>query len=263
MPVVHTELVASVPNSGGSSGVIRGQSLSMIDTSFDFRTDAGGRDPDTYSPTLRRYHRLLWSKPLPNGTLFGLDDCTPGVYLHHQSAMGEFFLASDSVIATLTGYIVMKPIVSQSSEEENEAFLTIAYTVGGMLLFPGNRIDRKLTINGARGFTRRIADRLDLTLECIRRHYRSEWSPLEIVLARYSDFFALFGDFRGYVEFFLLQDLVAAGQVLFFTPFDDFVSSALPASPSAYRDYRRRSIEFVEARNDRINHWAASHWRSR
>ena len=37
----------------------------MIDTTFDLRTDAAGKDPDTYSPTLRRYHQLLWSKPLP------------------------------------------------------------------------------------------------------------------------------------------------------------------------------------------------------
>jgi hypothetical protein len=39
--------------------------LPLIDTSFDFRIDSAGRDPDKYSPTLRRYHRLLWSKPLP------------------------------------------------------------------------------------------------------------------------------------------------------------------------------------------------------
>ena len=38
-----------------------------IDTAFDFRTDANGKDPDSHSLTLRRYHRLLWSKPLPNG----------------------------------------------------------------------------------------------------------------------------------------------------------------------------------------------------
>lgn len=61
----------------------------MIDITFDFRMDAGGRDPDTYSPTLRRYHRLLWSRQLPNGLLFELRDATPGVYLHHRSALGE------------------------------------------------------------------------------------------------------------------------------------------------------------------------------
>lgn len=31
----------------------------LIDTSFDFRVDSSGRDPDKYSPTLRRYHQLL------------------------------------------------------------------------------------------------------------------------------------------------------------------------------------------------------------
>ena len=36
---------------------------------------------------------------------------------------------------------------------------------GGMMVFPGNRIDGKQTINGARGFNRKIADGFDLTLE--------------------------------------------------------------------------------------------------
>ena len=40
-----------------------------IDITSDFRTDSNGKDPDLASPTLRRYHRLLWSKPLPTGSL--------------------------------------------------------------------------------------------------------------------------------------------------------------------------------------------------
>src|SRR5580765_8038155 len=67
----------------------------LIDTSFDVRTDARGRDPDLTSPTLRRYHRLLWSKPLPCGMPFTLDTVTPRRYLHHHSELGEFSLASD------------------------------------------------------------------------------------------------------------------------------------------------------------------------
>ena len=39
----------------------------MIDITFDFRSDAKGRDPDAYSPTLNAYHKILWSKELPNG----------------------------------------------------------------------------------------------------------------------------------------------------------------------------------------------------
>jgi hypothetical protein len=62
----------------------------VIDTSFDFRSDTPpGKDPDSHSPTLRGYHRLLWSKALPGGRRFDLVT-TPGVYLHHQSELGEF-----------------------------------------------------------------------------------------------------------------------------------------------------------------------------
>ncbi len=72
-----------------------------LDITFEFRSDTPqGKDPDALSPTLRRYHRFLWSKPLPNGVLFELVDTTPGVYLHHRSRFGEFWLASDAVIPT-------------------------------------------------------------------------------------------------------------------------------------------------------------------
>ena len=47
-----------------------------IDTSFDFRVDAGGKDPDSHSPTLRKDHKRLWSRPLPGGVPFELRDTT-------------------------------------------------------------------------------------------------------------------------------------------------------------------------------------------
>lgn len=228
----------------------------VLDTSFDFRTDSGGKDPDTNSPTLRRYHKFLWSKPLPSGTLF---DLTPqGIYLHHHSALGEFWLASDSVIPTFSGWPKMKPILDQIPREEIEAFTTIGYTIGGMMVFPGNRLGGKQTINVARGFNRKIADRFDLTLECIRRHYRGQSSPLATVLERYKDFFRLFEDFPGYVDFFLLQDLIDVDNsaVRFFLPFEDFATPSLPRDVAAYREYERLSIKFIEARNRRIARWA-------
>ena len=111
-----------------------------------------------------------------------------------------------------------------------------------------------MTINGARGFHPRIKDRFDLTVECIRRHYLDEPSPLSDVLARYADFFGLFGDFAGYVDFFHLQDLVNEdySAVKFFTPFEDFTGSPLPGTLDAYLEYRQRAIEFIESRNRRI-----------
>jgi hypothetical protein len=231
----------------------------LIDTSFDFRTNSSGKDPDANSPTLRLYHKLLWSKALPSGRLFNLDDSVRGVYLHHGSELGEFFLCSDSVIATFTRWDSMRHITELFTEEENEAFRTIGYTIGGMMVFPGNRIDGKQTINGARGFNRKIADRFDLTLECIRRHYLGQRSPLGETLARYHDFFALFEDFRGYVEFFMLQDLVRddCSAMRFFMSFDDFNAPSVPRDSDIYKEYRRLSIEFIKARNCRIDRYVA------
>ncbi len=225
----------------------------MIDTAFDFRRDASGKDPDYYSPTLRGYHKHLWSKNLPNGSRFHLVDTSRGIYLHHLSSLGDFQLASDSVIPTYTRWTSMRDIVSQLSEEQIEAFLSASYTIGAMLVFPGNKVDGKLTINAARGFYPKISDRLDLTLESIRRYYKDEVSPLSEVLGRYADFFKLFDDFRGYVEFFHLQDLVGeSGVVTFFTDFDNFATRSLPRDLPSYLQYRERSLAFVEARNRRI-----------
>lgn len=234
-----------------------------FDTSFDMRSDAGrlrngkGRDPDRYSPTLRRYHQLLWSKPLPEGQVLELSIDNPKIYLHHSSELGDFALSSDSVIRTFVSHLKVRPIIDEIPEEERREFSRLGYTIGGMMIFPGNIIDRKQTINGARGFHPRISDRMDLTLECIRRHYEDVSSPLEAVLNRYSDFFKLFVDFRGYIDFFLLQDLVTEdyAAVRFFTPFDDFRGSALPGSVDEYKDYRAKTIAFVNARNARMDEY--------
>jgi uncharacterized protein DUF6994 len=148
----------------------------------------------------------------------------------------------------------MAHVIDQITEAKREAFNRIGYTIGGMMIFPANQVDRKPTINGARGLNARIADRFDLTLECIRRHYLGETSPLSETLGRYAHFFALFGDFAGYVDFFLLQDMVseARATVEFFTPFEDFTASPLPGTLDAYLGYRQRAIEFIESRNRRI-----------
>lgn len=230
----------------------------VIDTTFDVRSDARGGDPDRTSPTLRRYHQLLWSKPLPSGAMIELDTTTPYGYLHHRSEIGELWWASDSVVTTFRGHGAARGVVGRVPVEELDEFLRLAYTIGAMLVFPGDKRGPKMTINGARGCQPRIRDRIDLTLECIRRHYLAEPSPLGDVLVRYGDFFALFDHFRGYVEFFLLQDLVEddGSTVRFFTPFADFTTPALPGDVDTYRQYMRSSIEFVEARNRRIAAWA-------
>ena len=159
-----------------------------------------------------------------------------------------------SVVPSYTRWKSLKHITSLFPEAENEAFRAIGYTIGAMMIFPANRVEGKQTINGMRGFTRQIADRFDLTLECIRRHYIGLPSPLGETLSRYATFFSLFKDFRGYVDFFLLKDLVTDdySSVHFFMPFDNFTTSSVPSGRDEYADYRRCSIEFVNARNWRI-----------
>jgi hypothetical protein len=226
----------------------------LIDIKFDFRTDAKGGDPDKTSPTLRRYHQLLWSKPLPNGRIFALDSRSGRGYLNHKSDLGEFVLASDSVLPIFTNRIRYRHIIEKLPPEEVERFRYITYTIGGMMIFPGNKVNGFMTINGARGFNQKISDRFDLTLECVRRYYIGEASPLYNDLTRYDEFFRLFVDFKGYVNFFLLQDLVVddCSAVRLFTPFDNFKSSPLPESLADYELFKERTIAFVKSRNNRI-----------
>ena len=104
--------------------------------SFDCRTDAGGKDPDVSSPTLRQYHKLLWSKLLPNGRRFDLNDTLRGVYLHHRSELGEYFLSTDSVIPSQGGDS-RRRIRSSTPRRRTKRSWPISYTIGGMTVFTG------------------------------------------------------------------------------------------------------------------------------
>ena len=234
--------------------------VTSIDITFNVYSDTpSGKDPDSYSPTLRSYHMFLWSKPLPNKVNFALNDKTSKL-LHHQSDLGEFFLSSDSIGHTYgggpTGYKVksVSHILDQVAPDEIERFFNVCCTIGAYIIFPSKRIDNKPTINGARGLNHKIKDRFDLTLECIRRYYKNEDSPLKDTLSRYSKFFNLFESFQGYVDFFLLQNLVLKdySEIKFWLPFSNFNNSPLPTSVDEYIFYSKNVTNFVIARNQRI-----------
>lgn len=231
--------------------------MTWIDPTFDFQSDTPlGADPDSASPTLRHYHKFLWSKKLPGGALFDLVDTEPKAYLYHSSEIGEFRLSSDSLIPSYSRAKnwQIASIVNQVEPTDIESFRNIGYTMGGMLIFPSNQVNRQNTINQARGINTRIRDRFDLTLECIRRFYLGEDSPLAGTLQRYSEYFSLFDTFRGYVDFFLLQDIVSPdySEIVFSLPFQDFDGSAFPPNKNSYLLYRENCINFIQARNQRI-----------
>ena len=219
---------------------------------FNVYTDARGGDPDSTSPTLRAYHQLLWSKPLPNGQIFTLTANKSKPYLYHNSPLGEFFLGSDAITHSYKNQTSKQAIVSQIPTEVQGLFDN-GSTVGAYCIFPNNKIDGKQTINQIRGTNSFIDDRFDLTLACIQRFYAGEQSPIYDTLLRYKSFFDLFGDFKGYVEFFLLQDLLdEQGNINFYFPFDGFKTKPIIANVAAYLHYKERAEAFVKARTQRM-----------
>ena len=227
----------------------------IIDTSFDVYSDTPpGKDPDSHSPTLRKYHKILWDKSLPNGQVFSLTDSLASSYLHHESKLGVFPLSSDAITHTYSRVRSMAHITDQVPLPEMKQFFSACSTIGGYIVFPSNKIDGKMTINGSRGLNPFIRDRFDLTLECIKRHYTDESSPLSETLGRYATFFRLFLDFKGYVEFFLLQDLIErdSEKIKFWLPFNGFDRSPLPSGAYEYQSYKKRVTDFVANRNKRM-----------
>lgn len=154
---------------------------------------------------MRRHHQILWGKELPKrrGHFYLAPEGRS--HLAFRSPLGIFHLSSDAITTRLQRQAAN--LIDSIPKDEIPQYR--GYTAGSALVFPGLQIERKRTINQERGCNSQISDRFDLTLECIRRRYlRTEPNPLRDVLYRYESFFELFNDFDGYVEFFLLTDLL-------------------------------------------------------
>lgn len=241
--------------------------LSNIDITFDFTTDSphywdnfwsnnnglggGGSDPDSSSKTLQQYHQVLWSKPLPNGEYLDLKTGSGANYLTWR----DFRFGSDSIIASFRyeRYRNMLEQVKCAAPDYQvfmESFLRRTYTIGGMIIFPKWRGG----INQSRGCNPQIKDRWDLTLECIRKYYNGEKSPLYDTLVKDKSFFDLFVDFKGYVDFFFLQDCVSDdySSVNFWIGDGTFTYKPLPQTVTEYLTWIERELQFVDARNKRI-----------
>ena len=166
-------------------------------------------------------------------------------------------MSSDSLAHDYSRWERTGDISKQIPKKEIESFYNLGCTIGGYIIFPSNRIDDKMTINGSRGVNIKIKDRFDLTLECIKRFYLNENSPLTETLNRYRSFFELFDNFEGYVDFFLLQDLVKEkySKINYFLPFNNFENSPIPNDIVEYKLYRKNMIEFINKRNQRIKNY--------
>lgn len=233
----------------------------ILNVDFDVRSDSNNRDPDGYSLTLNRYHEILWNKNLPNGNLFSVrssvDKYDQKYILLYKNTMQELILSSDIITTTYTTGWSNKPISEQIipyiDVEQKRRFDYHAHTIGSFIIFP-KRKNNGNSINQNRGVHPKVCDRFDITLECIRRQYIDHKNPLTETLNRYKEYFDLFIDFKGFCEFFLLQDLVINdfNEVKFFLPFQDFNNYPLPKSIIEYNLFMNNSIQFIKYRNERI-----------
>ena len=234
--------------------------LEFIDVTFDFRNDAGGRDVDQASPTLKRFHQLLWSKQLPSGENFLLSDKDGDSYLSFKSKSETFYLSSDSISNSYRNSKRLSPVLI-GLDVEAKKFQDVGNTIGGYIIFPSKTNEPGMSINQSRGISKTISDRFDLTLECIRLHYLRKPNPLEAVLNRNAKFFELFNSFSDYAEFFLLQDLLNPNleSILYFTQINEIGDWGLPRSKEEYLLYMDNSTQFTRKRNERIQKWSDNH----
>ena len=250
--------------------------LKDIDVNFDFTTDtphywdgyweqkdgmgSSNMDPDSRSPMMRMYHQFLWSKPLPNGDVMELEDGRSKFYLKYNN----LYLGSDSIIVSFRyarNIQLIKEVAKALPDYRAymEDYVRKAYTIGGEIIFPGIRGG----MNQSRGCNRQICDRWDLTLECIRRYYKGEESPLSktMDMKENKQFFDLFVDFKGYVDFFFLQDCVTDdySSVKFWLDTPLFVSNPIPNDVDTYLKFIENELDFTQKRNNRIKEFCILH----
>lgn len=236
--------------------------MDEIDDKFCFYDDEDyGGDADCDSHRLREWHRRLWTKRLPTGDrLEWLIE--PGGYLISAAPHGPFRVSSDTIATSHSNYhrFGVPQVQAGMSADELTQYERAFYTIGGFIIFP----TRPQSLNQRRGSNSAIADRFDLTLECIRRHYvGGPESPLSEILSIEAGFFGLFGEgargFASYVDFFHLQDLVSEGSMRWLDGFEadewNFDVAPLPQSESDYRKYLDSVAIFVAERNQRIRRW--------
>lgn len=207
------------------------------------------------SPTLKKYHQLLYSKILPNGEFLALEQ---GNNSNNYLYWKDFYFGSDSIINMYIHHKTMQWLITDVKKQIDnfdkfyEEYLRKSYTIGGEIIFP----KYPKSINVERGkFNGKIKDRFDLTLECIRRYYNNEQSPLYDTLRDNHKFFDLFLDFSGYVNFFYLNDLVSKDykSINFYLDFDNFERDSRPQTVEEWNTLYNKQMEFLYKRNIRID----------
>lgn len=162
---------------------------------------------------------------------------------------------SDSITASFRykNYLYMFEQIKKAVPDYRkyyEDYLAVSDTIAGYVIFPKHQN----SMNQCRGTRSSVCDRWDITLDCIRRFYLGEKSQLSDVLETDREFYELFIDFKGYVDFFFLNDAVSAdySSVDQWAHFPAAGESALPQTCEEYLQYIEKELQFIRKRRERI-----------
>ena len=233
---------------------------------------SAGEDPDSWHPGLKESHRLLWSRPLPDGHTWSFTPARDW-YLKNDnprpSEPAEWSIGSDNFATTHTNALREWAVQIPGYEDGH---LHEFCTIGGYLPFPNGLAQkrqtattpRRYTLNQAKGMDTRVFDRIDSTLACIRLHFSGvnalDANPIGDVLDAYGWFFEPFGTgqagFDAYVEYFFLDPFVKDGHVTSLVGEAIGPRSARPGpSLPEYLAYIEAQRSAVKERNALIARW--------
>lgn len=238
----------------------------LINVDFDFTSDCSywdsynngdsDTDPDIMSPTLRLYQQILYSRKTPSGKLLTLEQGKNPNY-DYLICDGHRF-ASDNIINMFERYRLpwSRKMEIDHYDDKIKEYIQVSYTIGAEIIFPKHQN----SINQCRGTNDYIQDRFDLTLECIRRFYEHKPNPLNDILNADKCFFDLFVDFKGYVDFFFLNDLVSEDYEhvkLFLGDNNDiFMRPPFPQNEREWKQLYDKQMMFLRQRRTRIEQFA-------
>ena len=99
----------------------------MINVNFDFQREAGYRDSDRYSPTLREYH----SRKLPCGKYFDLE-YAPNNCLKTVVDGATLILSSDRAVASFIRNRKVLTFIDTTDKDAVTQFKSLTDTIGGI-----------------------------------------------------------------------------------------------------------------------------------
>ncbi|MDV0445273.1 hypothetical protein MmiAt1_08410 [Methanimicrococcus sp. At1] len=135
--------------------------------------------------------------------------------------------------------------VENNKELADKCFF-LAGTIAGEIFFPCRRLDGMNTMNQSRGELHGdVKDMMYITLDSIKKYYAKEDDnyPLKETIETYGYFFDCFDSFDEYIEYNLLQDY-------------ELLPKKFPTAENELVEFWEKSVEFLEARLQRIEEYA-------